>query len=202
PFRAENIFLGGKAGNIPARPRQALNIASADRIRDLSKHDGHRAGGLLQRRYGRGAGRQDDVRRERDQFRRVSTDAVGIARAPAIIDPYVTPDYPAQFLQPLQECSEPGHSFRIVRGQVHEHTDAPRTLALLRACRERPRCCRAAEKRDEVAAAHYSITSSTLASSCGGTSRPSALAVCRLMTNSNFVDCSTGRAAGLGALRI
>jgi hypothetical protein len=32
----------------------------------------------------------------------------------------------------------------------------------------------------------YSITSSARASSVGGTSRPSALAVLRLMTNSNF----------------
>jgi hypothetical protein len=43
----------------------------------------------------------------------------------------------------------------------------------------------------------YSITSSARASSVGGTSRPSALAVCRLMMNSNFVDCSTGKSAGL-----
>jgi hypothetical protein len=35
-----------------------------------------------------------------------------------------------------------------------------------------------------------------------GTSRPSALAVCRLMTNSNLVDCTTGRSAGLEPFRI
>src|SRR5262249_21741599 len=59
----------------------------------------------------------------------------------------------------------------------------------------------AAEERDERAAPH-SITSSARAISDGGTSRPSALAVCRLMTNSNFVDCRTGRSAGLAPLRI
>ena len=48
----------------------------------------------------------------------------------------------------------------------------------------------------------YSITSSTVASSCAGTSRPSALAVCMLMTNSNLVDCTTGRSAGFAPLRI
>jgi hypothetical protein len=31
--------------------------------------------------------------------------------------------------------------------------------------------------------------------------RPSALAVCRLMTNSNLVDCSTGRSAALAPFR-
>src|SRR5262249_21476457 len=50
--------------------------------------------------------------------------------------------------------------------------------------------------------ARHSITSS--ASNCRelGTSTPSALAVCRLMTNSNLVDCQTGRSAGFAPLRI
>src|SRR5262249_22236841 len=57
---------------------------------------------------------------------------------------------------------------------------------LLRARRERPRR-RAAEERDERAAFH-SITSSARASNMGGTVRPSALAVVRSMTTSNFVE--------------
>ena len=42
----------------------------------------------------------------------------------------------------------------------------------------------------------YSITSSARASSVGGTSRPSALAVFKLMTSSKVVGCCTGRLAG------
>jgi hypothetical protein len=74
-----------------------------------------------------------------------------------------------------------------------------RDLSRLR--RERPRR-RATDERDERSAPPHSITSSARASSVGGISRPSALAVCRLMTNSNFVDCSTGRSAGFSPLRI
>ena len=48
----------------------------------------------------------------------------------------------------------------------------------------------------------HSITSSARASSVGGTSRPSAFAVLRLMTSSNLVDCCTGRSAGFSPLRI
>ena len=48
----------------------------------------------------------------------------------------------------------------------------------------------------------HSITSSARASRVGGTSRPSALAVLRLMTNSNLVDCMTGRSAGFSPLRM
>ena len=70
---------------------------------------------------------------------------------------------------------------------------------LLRARRERPRGHRTA---DESASSHYSITSSARASSVGGTSRPSAFAVLRLMISSNFVGCTTGRSAGLSPFRI
>ena len=74
-------------------------------------------------------------------------------------------------------------------------------LGRLRPCRERPRRGRAAQQGDELASPH-SITSSARASSIGGTSRPSALAVFKLITNSNFVGCCTGRSAGLAPLRI
>ena len=66
---------------------------------------------------------------------------------------------------------------------------------LLRPRRERPRRRRAAEQRDELAPLH-SITSSARASRVGGTSRPSALAVLRLITSSNLVGCSIGKSAG------
>src|SRR5262249_40137918 len=49
---------------------------------------------------------------------------------------------------------------------------------------------------------HHSITSSARASSVGGTSRPRALAVVRLMTRSNLVGCSTGMSAGLAPRKI
>src|ERR1700730_6133771 len=48
----------------------------------------------------------------------------------------------------------------------------------------------------------YWITSSARPSSDGGIVRPSALAVLRLITSSNFVGCSTGRSPGLAPLRI
>ena len=73
-----------EAGGVAAWPRQALDEAGADRIDDTAEHDRHGAGRLQQRRHSRGASGQDDVRRERDQFRRVSANALGIARGPAV----------------------------------------------------------------------------------------------------------------------
>jgi hypothetical protein len=46
----------------------------------------------------------------------------------------------------------------------------------------------------------YSITSSAMASRLVGTSRPSAFAVFRLITSSNFVCCKIGRSAGFAPL--
>jgi hypothetical protein len=48
----------------------------------------------------------------------------------------------------------------------------------------------------------YSITSSAIAMTPDGIVSPSALAVFRLMTNSNLEACITGRSAGLSPLRI
>src|SRR6516162_3620292 len=66
---------------------------------------------------------------------------------------------------------------------------------------QRPRRRTAAEQRDELAPSH-SITSSKRASSVCGTVSSSALAVLRLITNSVFVDCWTGRSAGFSPLRM
>jgi hypothetical protein len=60
---------------------------------------------------------------------------------------------------------------------------------------------RAAEQHDELAP-HHSMSSSASNWIELGTSTPSALAVCMLMTNSNLVDCKTGRSAGFAPLRI
>jgi hypothetical protein len=54
---------------------------------------------------------------------------------------------------------------------------------------------------EPIAAACQSIRSADTLSTTG-ISSPSALAVLRLMTNSNLVDCWTGRLAGLAPLRM
>ena len=72
---------------------------------------------------------------------------------------------------------------------------------LLRARREWPRGCRAAEQCDELASFH-SITSSALTISELGTIRPRAFAVLRLIASSNLVGSWTGRSAGLSPLRM
>ena len=90
----------------------------------------------------------------------------------------------ACLVQTLSKC---GHEFLAVfERSAAQNSDHRHRRLLLRARRERPRRRRAAEQRDELAPFH-SITSSARASSVGGTVRPSALAVLRLITSSNLV---------------
>src|SRR5262245_31683270 len=103
-------------------------------------------------------------------------------------------------MESLSECCLVALYQRIVLGKGCQHADASHPLALLRARRERPRS-RAAEQRDELAALH-STTSSARADKSGGTSIPICLAVFRFITNSNLLDCMTGKSAGLSPLRI
>src|SRR5262249_42242026 len=179
---------------------QGIDQAGADRIAYGREHDRQSAADMLQRHYGQGAAGQDDVRREGDQFRSRFCALVGTVVAPAGVDPHIAANTPAHFLQALVERRKSIVAFWIIHGAVHKHADPPHPLGLLRARRERPRGC-AAEQRDELAAPHHSITSSAIASSPGGKLRPNALAVLRLITNSNLVDCMTGKSAGFAPLR-
>ena len=201
PFGTDAVFEDSKAGGVATGPCQAGDQASAYWVNDTHEHDRHSTGFPLQFSRNRGRDGQDGVGRECDQFRGVLAKAVRVAASPAVIHPHVAADAPAQFLKALLERGDAGLSFLIVREEVHLNPDAPHPLRLLRARRQRPRRCRTAEQRYELAPDH-SITSSARASSVGETSSPSAFAVLRLMTSSNLVACSTGRSAALVPLRI
>ena len=84
------------------------------------------------------------------------------------------------------------------RRRFDEDTDAAHTLRCCALRRERQRR-RAAKQCNELAPLH-SITSSARARSVGGTSRPSALAVLRLMTSSYLVGALHRQVGGLLAL--
>src|SRR5262249_25651172 len=132
---------------------------------------------------------------------RVFATFVGIAGGPAIVDLHVSAVGPTQLLQRLLERSDVGLRAWIARVVAAlKHADTPHSLGLLRTRHHRPRCC-PGKPRDELAPSH-SITSSARASSEGGMVSPSALAVLRLITNSNFVACRIGKSAGLVPCRI
>src|SRR5262249_15758221 len=137
--------------------------AGTDRINNLHENDRYGTGDMLQGRYADAGGSQNNVRRKRDQFRRILGHGVCTRATPTIVDPHVAARSPPCFLQPLCERGNTSVPFRIVSSQIDEHTDAPHPLGLLRPCRERPRGRRAADQSDELAPLHlggHSMTSS------------------------------------------
>src|SRR5262249_35774583 len=102
---------------------------------------------------------------------------------PTIFDRHVPALDIARLLQALTECIQHG-PVSVERCAVEKPDH--RLRALLCARRERPRS-RNADQCDELAPPDHSITSSARASSVGGTSRPRALAVLRLITSSYLV---------------
>ena len=77
---------------------------------------------------------EDDIRRERDQFRRVFAAEFGIAQGPADVDLNVAAMGPAQPLKRLLKFVKACLRTRILRAR--EHADTPQSL--LRARLERP----------------------------------------------------------------
>src|SRR6516165_8702151 len=180
--------------------RQGRHEALSNRIVDDVENDRDGVGRPLSCGSNRRAAADDEVRCRTHQLCRVSLDLTQISTRVSMLDLDIAVLGPAERLETLAKCNDPSQHFGIVLGVWMQECDAPHALALLRARRERPRRC-AAEQRDERAPLH-SITSSARASRVGGTSRPIALAVCRLMTNSNLVACTTGRSAGFSPLRM
>src|SRR5262249_20209732 len=190
------------AGNVATRPIEAGNETQSNGVADRRKNDGNRRSRFLGRKGRRRAACRKEHRHSQvNEFSRQRRQSIIVTFRPAKRDRQIlTFDKPR-----FAEASTEGFH-NTCRFPWRATADEPnhRHCLLLRPRRERP-CRRAAEQRDELAPFHirgHSITSSALASSCGGTSRPSALAVCRLMTNSNLVDCTTGRSAGFAPLRI
>src|SRR5262249_23449174 len=154
PFRAETELKYSKSGGVPARPREAVDIARPNRVADPHEHDGYCAGRLLQRSQARASKGEHNVRRESEQFLGISAKAAGIAHCPAIIDAEVAAVDPAQVAQSLLKGSTPQSRLWIIGGERHQYAHAPHLFRLLRARRERPRGRRAAEQRDERAPPH------------------------------------------------
>src|SRR5262249_2844477 len=152
----------------------ARNEARADRVSDASEHDRDGAALPLQRGGDRRRICEDHVGLQRDQLFREHL-RLRAYRRKAIVNTDIAAFRPSTLLEPLPECREAGLTFRVVLGEAHQHANPPHSVALLRARRKRP-CRRAAEQRHELAPLH-SITSSAIASSVGGTSIRSALAV-------------------------
>src|SRR5262245_36488433 len=168
-----------------------------NRISGARHHDRDRVRGVLGDADRGSAHAHQHVHRELDQLGRSVAEPLGTAlRSPQLNNEILPLDIAevAQTLPksiqnlwgraPTMEQTNPVHLCRLLRrGGERRHEDAKR-------------------KQDGERHRLHWITSSASTKRCGGMVSPRALAVLRLMTNSNFMGCSTGRLAGLVPLRI
>src|SRR5215471_120761 len=139
-------------GEIAAGSRQALHHAGGERVADLDKHRGRRAGGILDRDGdGRRIG-QDHVRPQIEQFFGELARMHDVARTPAIDELDIAALDPAERVKGLLENHDPRLSFRVIRDS-HQHAHPPHAIRLLRARRERPSRS-AAQKDHELTPLH------------------------------------------------
>jgi hypothetical protein len=98
----------------------------------------------------RGTDCHDDVGLQADQLVRERSYPIDVSAAPTKVHPHVAAIAPTQVRKRLRERRDVSLRPGVVFVEPREHADAPHAVALLRACRERPRR-RAAEKREELA---------------------------------------------------
>jgi hypothetical protein len=94
----------------------------------------------------------------RDQFLGPAADAFGVFACEPVINPNVTANGPAKFLEAPPEGREVGLPDLIVLGEPHEHADPRHLPRRLRPGGERPGEERASQSAKECAPVHHSIT--------------------------------------------
>jgi hypothetical protein len=85
-----------------------------------------------------------------DQLPRERSYPIDVIAGPTKVDPHVAAIGPTQVCKRLRERRDLSLPHGIVFVVLHEHADAPHSIALLRARRKRP-SRRATEERDELA---------------------------------------------------
>src|ERR1700730_1343829 len=190
----------GQPRDIAARPRKAGDEAAPNRIGSSSEDNGEGAGCLLGSPGSLCASSgHDDINLEGNQFGRKSGKALRLPLGISVFDHDVAALDVTEVTQSLEEGLVSMGASGPVERQIAYASDLG---GLLRLGGERRGEQAASQTSEECPAIHYWIPSSARPSSDCGIVSPSALAVLRLMTSSNFEGSSMGKLAGLAPLRI
>src|SRR5262249_53026461 len=180
------------ACRVTARPGEAGDKTKLNRVFAYTEDDRDACCRSFGRERECGARRGDHCHLSTHQASQQCWQAIVLTLQPVVLAPPVPASAVAGFVETF---TKRGRIPRVGLGRPVSDKPTHRHRLLLRARRERPRR-RTADQSDELAPLHHSITSSARASRVAGTSRPSVLAVLRLMTSSNLVGCWTGMSAG------
>src|SRR5262249_43232679 len=179
----EALLLSGSdqlrhSRDITARAAETGSKARSNRIGTTQDYDRNRVRRRLGRQPGDGSPSRgnDHIHSMPNQVSRQFRESIVLPFGPAIFDANIAAFVKTGFSQTVVEFIQQG---RVCLGRVQEPDY--RRRGPLRANGDRQTDCRACEQHDEFPPPH-SITSSARATSEGGTARPRALAVLRLIT--------------------
>ena len=99
PLAAQGCFVNGEAGDIAARPREAFHESGSNRIGNCYEHDWNCLRVLLKSRNDGRRLCHDEIGGQAYELLCKSTDAIGFAFGPAILDLQVASRRPAELLQ-------------------------------------------------------------------------------------------------------
>jgi hypothetical protein len=144
--------------------------------------------------------RDNDVDVQTNEFGDERREAICSSFGPPFLDDNVFSFDVPQLAQSPTKCID---ADRVTGSRPTAEKSYPRDFGwLLRSGREWRTENGSARDGDERSPIHHSITRSARSSSDCGIVRPRALAVFKLMTNSNLLGCSIGRSPGFAPLRI
>ena len=189
----------GVPRDVAARSSETVYEPGPHGVLDTGHQNGNALGGFFRGQNRRRAGREHDVKLERDKLGGQRGKTLKSAFRPSCLVRDVPPLLVAEFPHTQPKRIE---QRRICIVEVRGEKTNTEYLSLLRIDSERRGEEASRKCADETSPVHYSITWSARPSTDGGIVSPNALAVLRLITNSNLVGCSTGRSAGLAPLRI
>src|SRR5262245_48973522 len=150
-------FVGKEvdAGGIAARAVETCYQAELDRVTSYAEHDRDRRGrGLSRESSRRGTWRGNHTHLPTNEISHQLWQTIILTVGPAEFGDHVPALDKTAISKPLPErCNH----LRAFAGGCHVEKSYHRHCRLLRACRERPRGCRAANQRDEIAPFHCAI---------------------------------------------
>src|SRR5262249_27453321 len=136
------------ARDITTRPVEVRNEALLDRILTHQEHNGDGRRVLFCRPCRSGAVRKNSAHTVANQIGGQRRKPVDLVLCPAKFDGNVPAFAVARFVQPFPKSRQEGClALTRTEAEISDH----RHCRLLRACSQRPCCCRTTEQRDELA---------------------------------------------------
>src|SRR5262249_38417217 len=206
----------GQSRDVAAGPRQAIDQPSANRVPGCCHDDwGYRSHFFSRQSFGSTAG-DNDIHFEVDQLGGKIGKAIVFTLCISVLNDYVLSLDPSALAQSLLERPMPRHG--IGSREWRKNAYPGDLFRLLRLSGKAKRKEHGAKRKDSDFSLHvfpcslhstlltrpsfHLMTLSALASTFGGIVRPICFAAFKLITNSNFVGCSTGRSAGFAPFKI